>query len=90
MEMALFGVLAAMTFGAKLVMSGLPNIEPVSLMIMLFAVVFGKKGLFPLYVYVAMEFLYFGFESSITRPPKAITLPETSIIGTITRFLNAS
>ena len=39
-EIALFGVLAALTFGAKMVMSGLPNIEPVSLMVMIFAVVF--------------------------------------------------
>lgn len=60
-EIALYGVLAALTFGAKMVMSGLPNIEPVSLMIMVFAVVFGKKGLYPMYVYVAMEFLFFGF-----------------------------
>ena len=60
-EIALFGVLAALTFGAKMVMSGLPNIEPVSLMIMIFAVVFGAKGLYPMYVYVLMEFLFFGF-----------------------------
>ena len=60
-EIALFGVLAALTFSAKLVMSGLPNIEPVSLMVMIFAVIFGKKGLYPLYVYVVMEFLFFGF-----------------------------
>lgn len=60
-EIALFGVLAALTFGAKMVMSGLPNIEPVSLMVMIFAVVFGKKGLYPMYVYVALEFLFWGF-----------------------------
>ena len=60
-EIALFGILAALTFGAKVAMSGLPNIEPVSLMIMIFAVVFGRKGLYPLYVYVVMEFLFFGF-----------------------------
>ena len=60
-DVALFGVLAALTFGAKMVMSMLPNIEPVSLMIMIFAVVFGKKGLYPMYVYVALEFLFWGF-----------------------------
>ena len=60
-EIALFGVLAALMFGAKLTMAGLPNIEPVSLMVMLFAVTFGFKGLYPVYVYVAMEFLFFGF-----------------------------
>lgn len=59
-DIALFGVLAALTFGAKFVMSGLPNIEPVSLMVMLFAVLFGKKALYPIYVYVAMEILVYG------------------------------
>ena len=59
-EIVLFGVLGALTFAAKYVMSFLPNIEPVSLMVMLFAVVFGWKGLYPTYVYVVMEILYFG------------------------------
>ncbi len=59
-EIALFGVLGSLTFAAKLVMSGLPNIEPVSLMVMLFAVVFGWKGLYPVYLYVALEILFYG------------------------------
>ncbi|MBQ6999612.1 MAG: hypothetical protein IJN67_01030 [Oscillospiraceae bacterium] len=59
-EMVLFAVLGAMTFGAKYVMSFLPNIEPVSLMVMLFAVVFGKKWVYPVYLYVAMEILFYG------------------------------
>ena len=36
-QIALFGVLGALTFGLKVAMSLLPNIEPVSLMVMLFA-----------------------------------------------------
>ncbi len=32
-----------MTFLAKMVMAGLPNIEPVSLMVMLFAVTSGER-----------------------------------------------
>ncbi len=59
-EMVLFGVLGALTFAGKFVMSGLPNIEPVSLMVMLFAVTFGWKALFPTYVYVALEVLVYG------------------------------
>ena len=59
-QIALFGVLGALTFGAKVAMSGLPNIEPVSLMIMLFAVTFGWKGLYPAYLYVLMEILLYG------------------------------
>ena len=56
----MFGMLAALTFGAKWVMAGLPNIEPVSLMVMLFGAVFGWKALFPVGVYVAAEILFYG------------------------------
>ena len=59
-EVALFGILGGLTFAAKFVMAGLPNIEPSSLMVMLFAVTFGWKGLFPTYVYVALEILING------------------------------
>lgn len=59
-QIALFGVLGAMTFGAKMVMAMLPNIEPVSLLVMIFAVVFGRKCLYPIYTYVAMELLCWG------------------------------
>ncbi len=58
--MTILSVLAAMTFAMKVVMASLPNIEPVSLMIMLFMVVFGWKGLLGVYVYVALEFLVYG------------------------------
>lgn len=60
-ELALFGVLGGLTFAAKVVMAALPNIEPVSLMVMLFAVTFGRKALYPIYVYVLLEFLLYGF-----------------------------
>ena len=59
-QIALFGVLGSLTFGAKVAMSGLPNIEPVSLMVILFAVVFGWKGLYPMYLYVLMEVMLYG------------------------------
>lgn len=59
-EIALFGMLGALTFGLKVAMSGLPNIEPVSLLVMIFAVVFGRKCLYPIYLYVLMEILIYG------------------------------
>ena len=61
--MVLFGVLGALTFALQVVMSPLPNIEPVSLLVMLFAATFGWKGLYPVYVYVVMEILYYGFST---------------------------
>ena len=59
-EVVLFGVLGALTFAAKYAMSFLPNIEPVSLMVMLFVVVFGRKWVYPVYLYIAMEILFYG------------------------------
>ena len=59
-EIVLFGVLGAMTFAMKVVMAPLPNIEPVTLTIMVYAVVFGLKALYPTYIYVLMEILWFG------------------------------
>lgn len=59
-EVALFGILGGLTFAAKVAMMGLPNIEPASLMVMLFAVTFGKKALYPIYVYILLEFVLFG------------------------------
>lgn len=59
-QVAVFGVLGGLTFALKLAMAFLPNIEPVSLLVMVFAAVFGKKAFYPITVYVAMEFLTFG------------------------------
>ena len=59
-EVVLFGILGALTFALKFAMAALPNIEPVSLMMVVFATVLGLKALYPCYVYVAMEILTFG------------------------------
>ena len=58
--MTLFSVLGALTFSAKYVMAALPNIEPVSLMVMLFGITFGRKALYPIGLYVLMEILFYG------------------------------
>ena len=60
-ETVLFGVLGALMFGLQVVMGPLPNIEPVSLLVMLFAVTFGWKSLYVIYTFVVMEILFYGF-----------------------------
>ena len=60
-DTVLFGVLGALTFALQVVMGFLPNIEPVYVLVMLFAVGFGWKALFPVYIFVTMEILYYGF-----------------------------
>ena len=59
-ETVLFGMLGALTFALQVVMAPLPNIEPVSLLTMLFAVTFGWKSLYCVYTFVAMEILFHG------------------------------
>ena len=46
-QVVLFGILGALTFAAKVAMAALPNIEPVSLFVML---------------YVTMEILFYGIQ----------------------------
>ena len=62
-EITLFAVLGAMTFALQVAMAPLPNIEPVSLLVMVFAVVFGWKCLYPVYVFVVMEILFYGIST---------------------------
>jgi energy-coupling factor transport system substrate-specific component len=59
-ELALYALLGGLTFCAKLAMAGLPNIEPVTLLVMLYAVTFGRRAVWPIAVYVLMEFALFG------------------------------
>ena len=59
-QVALFGVLGSLMFAIKVAMMALPNIEPVSLLVMVYAVTMGKKCLFPIYIYVVLELLLYG------------------------------
>jgi len=59
--MALLGLLGALLVGVQFVMSYLPNLEMVSLLVILFTHVFGKKVLFPIYIFVLLEGLLYGF-----------------------------
>ena len=52
-----------MMFALQVVMAPLPNIEPVSLLVMIFAAVFGWKALYPVYVFVVMEILFYGIST---------------------------
>ena len=59
-ETVLYGMLGALTFALQVAMAPLPNIEPVSLLVMLFAVIFGWKSLYCVYTFVVMEILFHG------------------------------
>jgi len=59
-NIAIYGILGALMFAAKMALVFLPNIEPVSLLVMLYAVVFGWEGLYSVYVYILLEFAMWG------------------------------
>ena len=60
-EMILFAMLAALMFCSKKVMEGLQNIHLCGMLVMTFTVVFRKKALIPIYVYVFLDGLFGGF-----------------------------
>lgn len=61
-QVALFGMLGALTFGAKVAMAALPNIEPVTLFFLLFGAVFGRRSFYTVFLYVILEILCFGIQ----------------------------
>lgn len=60
-NMCLYGMLGSLTFALKFAMAALPNIEPVSLLMILYTITFGKSVLYPLTVYVILEIFTYGF-----------------------------
>lgn len=59
--MCILSILGALTMGAQVVMAPLPNIEPVTLLLMCCALVYGRRALYPCYVFVFLEGLIYGF-----------------------------
>lgn len=59
-ELVLLGLLGGLMFAAKMAMAALPNVEPVSLMVMLLAVTFGPRALYAVCVYVGLEIAVWG------------------------------
>ena len=62
-EMTLFAVLGALMFCSKLFMEFLPNIHLLGMFTMVFTLVFRKKALVPIYIFVLMTGVYGGFSA---------------------------
>ena len=54
-------MLGTLMFVSKIVMELLPNIHLLGMLTMLYTVVFRRKALVPIYVYVLINGLYAGF-----------------------------
>ena len=58
LELIVLALLGALMFAAKMALAALPNIEPVSLLVIVYTVVYGRKALYPMYV--MLEILFWG------------------------------
>lgn len=60
-EMAVFAMLGTIMFCSKIIMEVLPNLHLLGMFTMTYTVVFRKKALIPIYVFVMLNGLYAGF-----------------------------
>ena len=60
-RVVLCALLAAVTAVLQVAMSFLPNIEPVSLLVLVYALVFGRDVFYIIFTFVLLEGLVFGF-----------------------------
>jgi energy-coupling factor transport system substrate-specific component len=60
-EIAVMGVMVAVLEASVHAMAALPNIEPVTLLLMLFTLYLGKKVIFVIAAYLLLEGCFYGF-----------------------------
>lgn len=60
-DMIVFSLLGTVMFCSKIIMEVLPNIHLLGMLTMTYTVVFGKRALIPIYIYVMLNGLYGGF-----------------------------
>ena len=59
-ELVLYALLGTVMYALKMAMAGLPNLEPVSLLVIVYTLSFGRKAFWPITLYIALEFLTWG------------------------------
>lgn len=60
-ETVVFAMLGAVMYASKVIMEGLPNVHLLGVFTVAFTVVYRKKALFPIYIYVLINGLFAGF-----------------------------
>lgn len=60
-ELCIFAMLGSLTYLSKLLLASLPNIHMVGMLIMVYTIVYRKKALIPIYVFVFLAGLFDGF-----------------------------
>jgi energy-coupling factor transport system substrate-specific component len=62
-EIAVFSMLGSVMFVSKIVMEALPNIHLLGALTMTYTLVFRKKALIPIYIYIFLNGLFAGFSA---------------------------
>ncbi len=62
-EIAVFGLLGALIFALKKLLEFLPNIHLVGVFIVAITVVYRKKALYPIYIFIFLDGLFGGFST---------------------------
>lgn len=60
-DLAIIAMMSAILFVAQVALSFVPNIELVTLLIMVYTLVLGRKTLFAIYIFAILEGLFYGF-----------------------------
>lgn len=60
-EIAVFGMLGALMFASKLITEMLPNIHLLGVFTVAFTVAYRKKALYPIYTFVLISGIFYGF-----------------------------
>ena len=60
-EMAVFSVLGTMMYASKIIMEAVPNVHLLGVFVIAFTVVYRKKALYPIYIFVFLTGIFSGF-----------------------------
>ena len=60
-EMAVFSMLGTMMYASKIIMEAVPNVHLLGVFIIAFTVVYRKKALYPIYIFVFLTGIFSGF-----------------------------
>lgn len=62
-ETVVFGMLGAVMYASKLIMEALPNVHLLGVFVVAFTVVYRRKALYPIYIYVFLNGIFGGFSA---------------------------
>lgn len=60
-EVAVFGMLGAVMYVSKVIMEVAPNVHLLGVFVIAYTVVYGKKALYPIYIYIFLNGIFSGF-----------------------------